>query len=334
MRRRLSLALLLCAALVPFSAPAQTVSGTVRGGAPLSSVAVQVELDGRPLTDVSTDAAGRFSFQFAAATRSTSDVLVSFVKSGFRQASRSLSVGAATARPLDIVLLPLTGEGAIPEDVKKVLDPRRTPEGTGPLMFVPYVLPAGAATGTAAELNLRLRTQLQRLILTHVQSVLPDADTRDVSLTELDVTAAADLERLRTYGEYVNALAMVSGLGIGEGSGTAQTVELASSFVIIPRTQKFEPPVLTIVDIVPASSIGRMSLDQRMSKEWGRATVIALVVRDLKAAQSLAPAERRAALKRVQRYLIDERATVGANEAVSARKLQQLLDQVNEELGP
>lgn len=141
-----------------------------------------------------------------------------------------------------------------------------------------------------------------------------------------------DLERLRAYGEYVNALAMVSGLGIGEGQGTDQTAELASSFVIIPRTETFQPPVLTIVDVVPAASIGRVSLDQRMSRKWGRATVIAIATRDLKAGQALAPPQRRNALKRVPRYLISELADTGAKEALAAAKLNELLDEVNREL--
>ena len=334
MRRRLSRALALCLLHLPLCAPAQTVSGTVLGGgAPLAGAEVRIELDGRALPRVGTDAAGKFSFALGAGTRNTSDLLLSFDKAGFRQENRSLSVADARARPLNISLLPLTGAGAIPDDIRKMLDARRTLQGTGPLMFVPYVLPGTQSAGNQTELNRRLRTQLQRLILTHVQSALPDADTRDLALSALEV-GEADIERLRTYGEYVNALAMVSGLGIGEGSGSAETVELSSSFVIIPRTGKFEPPVLTIVDTVPAAAIGRATLDQRMSKQWGRATVIALAVSDLKAAQSLAGEERRTALQRIQRYLIAERANVGANEALGAQKLEQLFNEVKQELGP
>jgi hypothetical protein len=333
--RRLTFALSLGAALLILfvaSGQAQTVSGMVRERAPLADVAVQAELDGRSLATTTTDAAGRFSFGLGTGVRSTSDVLISFTKSGFRQENRALIVSTATARPLDIVLLPLTGEGAITEAEKKVLDPRRTREGTGPLMFVPYALPAGTTAGSVADLNQRLRNQLQRLILTHVGTALPDADTRGVSLAQLDVTVAADLERLRTYGEYINALAVVSGLGILEGGGTEPTVELASSFVIIPRMQRFEPPVLTIVDVVPASQIGRAVLDQRMSKDWGRATLIALAIRDIKAALPLEAGQRRIALKRVQGYLTTELGSIGAAEVASSRRLQQLLAQVKEEL--
>jgi hypothetical protein len=70
-----------------------------------------------------------------------------------------------------------------------------------------------------------------------------------------------------------------------------------------------------------------------MSKEWGRATVIALAVRDLRAAQSLAGSQKRAALEKTQRFLVAELSDVGANDQLSARKLQQLLGQVRRELG-
>lgn len=327
-RRGLSCAIALCGLLAASAAAAQTVSGTVRSRLPLEGVAVRVELDGRALTTVVSDAGGKFSFQLRPGTRAASDLLLGFDKQGFKPEARLLRAEAA-ARPLDVVLLPLTGVGAIPDDVRQVLDRQRTTVGTGPLMFVPYAVPGNAPPASTNELNLRLHTQLQRLILTHVQAALDDADMRNLALSPLEV-AAADHERMRTYGEYVNALAVIGGTAIGDG---AQTVELSSSFVIIPRAAKFEPPVLMIVDRLPAASLGQHTLDQRMSREWGRATVIALAASQLRAAQSLDGEARRAALKRVQRYVVAERASVGGNETFSARKLKELFDQVKAELG-
>jgi hypothetical protein len=308
---------------------AQTISGVVRAAEPLRDVSVLVEVDGRHLTTVSTGVEGTFSFALAAGTRPSSDLLVSLSKAGFTPATRLMSARDAAARPLEIELLPRTGQGAISAEVKKILEPLVTRVGTGPLMFVPYSLPADGTSGRAGDLNTRLRTQLQRLILTHVQLSVPDADTRDIALTQLDVEAG-DLERLRTYGEFVNALAIVSGLGITDSG----MIELASSFVVIPRAPQFEPPVLTIVDTVPAARIGRVTLDQRMSREWGRATVIALAVRDLKDAQGLSGAKKRAVLQKAERVLVAELSDVGADDQLSARKLQQLLEQVRRELSP
>jgi hypothetical protein len=316
-------------ALLALPAFAQSIAGAVRADAPLQDVVVKVEVNGRALTSVKTDASGRFSFVLAGGTPESSDVLMSFDKPGFVPATRLDSARNAAARAIEIVLLPRTGAGALSDDVRKALEPAVTKSGTGPLTFVPYTLPANAPAGTASELNQRLRQQLQRLILTHVQLSVPDADTRAIALAQLNVEAA-DLERLRTYGEFVNALAVVGGMGIADAS--AGTIELSSSFVVIPRAQQFEPPVLTIVDTVPTASIGRVALDQRMSKEWGRATVIALGVRDLKLAQSMPPPQKRSLLQRTEQFLTAELADVGANDPVSARKLQQLLEQVRREL--
>lgn len=329
MRRRLAAALL--GALLALPAHAQTVRGVVRAAEPLREVSIQVEVNGRHLATLATTTAGEFSFALAPGTAPSSDVLMSFAKAGFAPATRLASARDAAARPLEIELLPRTGQGAISDDVRKILEPAVTRVGTGPLVFVPYRLPAAAALGAAGELNERLRTQLQRLILTHVQLSVTDADTRDVALAQINVEAG-DLERLRTYGEFVNALAVVSGLGIADSG--AQTIELASSFVIIPRATQFEPPVLTIVDTLPAASIGRAALDQRMSREWGRATVIALAVRNLKDAQGLGGEQKRAVLQKTERFLVAELSDVGANDQLSARKLQQLLEQVRRELSP
>ena len=319
--------------LLSLSARAQTVTGVVRDQAPIAGVTIQAELDGHALQAVSSGNDGRFSLQLSGA-RATGDLLLSFTKSGFRQENRILKVGDAPPKPLDIVLLPVVGSGAVTDAERRMLDPHRSLDGIGPLMFVPYSLAGGTAVEHPDDLNLRLRFQLQRLILTHVQSTLPDVDTSGLTLTSADVNAAADLGRLRVFGEYVNALAVVSGLGIVGGTGTAETIEFSSSFVVIPRTAAFVPPVLTITDLVLAASIGRVSLDQKMSREWGRATVIAMAIRDLKGAESLPPTQKTAALQRIKRYLIAERANLGANEALSAAKLKELLDLVSRGAAP
>lgn len=325
------LAAAMFSALLALPANAQTISGVVRATGPLPDVSILVEVNGRPLTTVSTDAGGRFNFSLAPGTGPSSDLLMSFSKPGFGPATRLVSARDAAVRPVEIELLPRTGQGAISEEVRKILEPSITRVGTGPLIFVPYRLPADATLGTVKDINERLRMQLQRLILTHVQLSVLEADTREIALAQINVEAA-DLERLRTYGEFVNALAMVSGLGIAD-SGT-RTIELASSFVIIPRAPQFDPPVLTIVDTVPAASIGRVALDQRMSKEWGRATVIALAVRNLKDAHGLSGEQKRAVLQKTERFLVAELSDVGASDQLSARKLQQLLEQVRRELSP
>jgi len=148
------LVLLVASLIAPWVATAQSIHGQVRSSAPLAGVAVQAELDGHALALITTGVDGRFSLMLTGA-KDSSDLRVSFVKAGFRQENRLLSVGSASAKALDIVLEPLTGSGAISPAEKALWDAHRTSSGDGPLMFVPYALSGGAA-GQASDINARL----------------------------------------------------------------------------------------------------------------------------------------------------------------------------------
>jgi hypothetical protein len=319
---RLLAAALLWSALLP-SLAAQSLTGTVTdAGKPLADVAVVAEADGRGFGTARTDAQGQFAIPLSPA--------VTFSKTGFRGEVRRLDRSAA-GRPLQVGLLAATGLSAISAQDQEKLLPLKTLDGTGPLMFVPYALPGDGSGGQAtAAANQRLRLQLQRLIVTHVQGTVGSAG---VSITALPVDANNDIARLQAIGHFVNALGVVSGMGLDDGSG--QSMELSSSFVIIPRAKLFEPPVLNIIDTVPARKLGLSALDQSFSRMWGRATVLALAARDLKVAEEISGVEaRRAELKRVRAYLVAERSTVGPSDAIGTARLNDLIDRVTRELGP
>lgn len=328
--RLLATAVLWSALLPPLAA--QNLAGTVTtAGKPLADVAVAAEADGRSVGTARTDAQGQFAIALAAAGNAR-DFTVTFGKAGFRGEVRRLDRSAA-GRPLQVTLLAATGPGAISAKDEAELRPLVTPAGTGPLMFVPYALPSSGSSGSSAgdpanDTNRRLRTQLQRLILTHVQGTVGGSG---VSITALPVAADSDIARLQAIGEFVNALGVVSGVGLDDGNG--QSLELSSSFVIIPRASLFDPPVLNIIDTVPARKLGLSALDQSFSRTWGRATVLALAARDLKAAESLSSDARRTELRRVRAYLVTERSSVGAADAVAATRLNELIERVTREVG-
>jgi hypothetical protein len=323
---RLLLSALLSAVLLPPLA-AQNLAGMVTAaGKPLGGVAVAAEADGRSIGNAVTNAQGQFAIPLASAATAR-DFAVNFTLKGFRSEVRRLD-RAAAARPLPISLLAASGPGAISPQDEARLRPLITPAGVGPLMFVPYDLQgADAAQVTAA--NQRLRQQLQRLIVTHVQATV---GVSGVSITPLPVDANNDLTRLQAIGEFVNALGVVSGMGLDDGSG--ESLELSSSFVIIPRANLFEPPVLNIVDTVPVRKLGLASLDQSFSRMWGRATVLALAARDLKAAEVLGGEARRNELRRVRGYLVTERSNVGPGDAIGTTRLNELIERVTREVGP
>jgi hypothetical protein len=328
------LALTAIAATLPGPVDAQTLSGTVvSGSSGRGGVSVVAEADGRPVAQLNTDADGGFKVDFSSYSKAQ-DFTLTFSLQGFRKDVRLLD-RAALARPLRIGLVPMTGPAALPPEDEQKLRAIVTPTGTGPLVFVPYNLPAGDGQADATALNERLRVQLQRLIATHVQIAAPSTGVGDISLTKASVDAGNDFSRLRAVGKFVNALAVVSGIGFGvsDGTGAPKELELASSYVIIPQGDWFEPPLLSIVDTVPADQLGRAVLDQKMSRMWGRATILALAARDLKAAQSLTGEEKRARLQQIQRYVTAERANVGAVDELGAAKLKELVEVVARELG-
>ncbi len=325
--KRLPVAALLWAVLLPHLV-AQTLTGTVgAAGKPLEDAVVAAEANGRGFGNTRTDAQGRFSIPLAPAG-SARDYAVTFGKAGFRDEVRRLDRNAV-GRPLQVILLANSGPSAISAQDEAKLRPLITTSGTGPLMFVPYALPAAGSGVPAADANQRLRVQLQRLIVTHVQSTVGRAE---VSITPLPVDADNDIARLQAIGEFVNALGVVSGMGLGDISG--QSLELSSSFVIIPRPNLFSPPVLNIIDTVPASKIGLSALDQRFSRSWGRATVLALAARDLKATEALSGAARVNELRRVRAYLVSERSSVGPADELGAARLKEVIDRVTQEVGP
>jgi len=321
-------------AILPVRVRAQTLSGTVvSGGSGRGGASVVAEADGRPVAQLKTEADGSFRIDFSPYPNAR-DFTVTVSLQGFRKDVRLLD-RPALGRALQVTLVPMTGPAAIlPEDEQK-LRSLVTPVGTGPLVFIPYDLPTGAGQGDAVALNERLRVQLQRLIVTHVQIAATSTEARDISLTKASVAAGNDLSRMRAVGQFVNALAVVSGtgFGVGDGASASKEMELASSYVIIPQGEWFDPPLLSIVDTVPSDQVGRISLDQKMSRMWGRATILALAARDLKTVQSLKGEERRTLLQRIQRYVIAERANVGAADELGAAKLKELVEIVARELG-
>jgi hypothetical protein len=248
------------------TAAAQSVSGSVTGtGTALPGVSVLIEVNGHRFGETITDDQGLFNVNLGAAANPR-DVQLTFTRKGFVVASHLLQQGVL-GRPLHVVLMPATGPASLsPEEQEKLKT--LLSSGAGPLLFAPYAFPDNVVQTTGVKVNERLREQLQRLILTHVQMAVMEGDTRSVALTPLPLPVPADLQRLR--------------------------------------------------------AMGRM---------WGRATVLALAARDVRAALLLGDrAQREAELKRVRRYLFVERSNIGAQDELGEAKLRQLLDVVDREL--
>jgi len=330
-RMRAVLALWLAGAAL--AAAAQQVSGTVRSSqAPLPGALVQAEVDGTRRSAGTTGADGSFSFDlrtvFGRNIAPTSDLLVHVSLAGFTPEARLSRVAEASAQPLQIVLRPSGGGSVLSQAERDKLAAFVTVGRTGPLMLVPYDLPAMPGD---PNLNERLRSNIERLIVTYVQSVL-GSGSGDLALRLLPVEGQRDIAKLRDLGQHVNALAIVS--GSGERAAGSDTFMVTSTYVIIPQTTSFQPPTVFVDDQIPADKLGRTELHKQLSRLWGRVTVLAMAVRDYNAAPAGPPPARKEALKRIRDYLTDERAGAGPGNTQFLAEINTLIAQIDQEVKP
>lgn len=304
------------------------------GGPPLQGTGVEAELRGNRKTALSTDATGRFEIDlgslFDAGDLRHADALVLFFSmSGYDKATKVMPVEAG--RFPQEVRVPLTQIGAaaaLEDGEKRRLERYRGAPGSLPLYLIPYTLPPmGAAE--PKDLNEQLRANLERVILTHVQAsgvrtsgvlsvkLLPDESIRDV-------------DRMRAYGDYLKALAVITGAGSIEGQAAeAQVVQVASTYVVVPQGQAQAAPVLYVDDEVPASHLASPRLYHHLSKLWGRSTVLALGLREFAEVQARNDRE---SLTRIRGYVQAERANAGPGNEVLVSQLNAFLELVDREL--
>lgn len=329
--RRLALLAGLCAlacAALPSWAQALTASVT-SGSAPLAGVGVTVEFRGdrRPAGASGTD--GRVSINlttlFGRPVPQREGIALSFTKPGFNPVNKTIFIAGA-ANELQVPMLADGSNLALSKVEQDSLKDYRTTTGTGPLMLLPYQLPGIPAGG---QLNEQLRRSLERKIVTHVQSAT-GAAVSGLALRLLPIDGAHDLARMQAYGSYVNALAVVGGSGEKTADGR---LLVSSSYVIIPKTGNFQPPIAFVDDSLAAGDIvDTPSLQKALKSYWGRVTLVAIAIRDINAAPAAPGAERKAALTRVRQYLFAEKTTAGQNNNDYIPQIVELIALLDKEI--
>jgi hypothetical protein len=327
----------LCAWLVAGAAGAEPlVSGSVtaRGGTPLADVQVQVEI--RTVKNAaSSDAQGQFHFDAAALfppgeLRDADRLMLKFSKPDFLPVNKLIRItpGQAPA-PVAVQLDPTGGSAALDAAEKDTLNRYTAAPGSAPLFLIPYSL-TGVAGADPKNVNEMLRANLERVIVTHLQASAVGA-TPAVSLKLLPVSQSGDIDRMRAYGSYLNALGMITGYGnVEPTAGGAGTLGVWSTFLVVPQADAVgAPPVLYVDDEVPADRVLSPRLYTYLSKLWGRSTVLALGVSQFRQARASHDKE---ALKRIRTYLQAERANVGPGDESLVSELNALLAAVDKEL--
>jgi hypothetical protein len=187
-----------------------------------------------------------------------------------------------------------------------------------------------------------LSDNLDRIINTHIQELpvhsgvgnIPPLEA--VSLQYLTYSKAvpqrANTERIRTVGRHINALAIGSGSGERtQGAAAASPhLTLSSKFVIIPVRTSYNPGILFVDDVLPVEKLNSPLLYSHLSEWWGHYTVMAMCLRKFDQAKKI---KDKSSMKEVRAYLLAERRLIGSDEAYKARKINDLIEMINRELG-
>lgn len=314
------------------AAAAPVVTGTIaaRNGTPLADVQVQVEI--RRVQDAgSSDAQGGFKFDAGALfskseLRDGGALMLRFSKPGFSPANKLVRIADQPSITIKVQLDASGGSAALAPAEKQTLDKYAAAPGGAPLFLIPYSLSGVAAD--AKNVNETLRANLERVIVTHLQASAVGSASA-VSLKLLPIEQVSDIERLRSYGSYLNALGMITGYGAVEGESGARSLDVSSTFLVVPQAGASGAPILYVDDALPADSVASPRLYKHLSKLWGRSTVLALGVNQYRVALAASDKE---ALKRVRAYLQAERSGAGPGDEALVSQLSSLIQTIDREL--
>lgn len=316
------------------AAAAPLISGTVtaRNGAPLADVQVQAEIASTQ-TAAPSDPQGRFQFDAgalfsSAELRQAGGLMLKLTKPGFHGVNKLVRFDPGqTPAALTIQLDASGGSAALPPEEKQALEKHVAAPGSSPLYLVPYAL-SGIQSPDPKTINEMLRANLERVIVTHLQAVASGGPP--VSLKLLPVPPGADIDRMRAYGAYLNALAMIGGYGaVASQQGGADVLGVSSTFLVVPQADPLGAAVLYVDDDVPADRVASPRLYQHLSKLWGRSAVLALAAGEFAKARAGRDKE---ALQRIRKYLQAERSGAGPSDELLVAQLNTLIEALDREI--
>jgi hypothetical protein len=310
---------------------------TAIGEHPVEGVGIAVQ----PIQDAAqTDAFGRFEIDLAKVVpnwspgRKSSITLV-FTKTGFENANSLLNCETVDARKcanLTVTLVRTFDDVELDAAMKEGLKPMISRDGLT-LFLLPYDMVRQPDVNQVPDLRTEsLMYGLHSSVNTHLQALVldkgvprpPDIGVKPVK----EKVAATDTEKIKTWGMYLNALAMVGGSGVirrdADGKGIA---DMSSTFTMIPKLQEF-PSVEEVKDNLPVELLNPSELSKQLSTTWGYRTTFALCLAEFKRAKSKGD---RQGLERVRAYLMAERAQLKGNDE-RVGQINEMLNLVDEEL--
>jgi hypothetical protein len=299
-------------------------------GAPLAGVELRAEYRGLQRAAATSDQEGRFRIDavavFATRVKPGEPVMLSVAKPGFVGASKLVRIGDTTEIRIELAA---ASDTALDLAERAKLEALLRAGARGALFLVPYQLPAGAGGLASDQLSERLRANLERAIVTHVQSSGLISTGGRMALVMLPIEPGKDAARLKMYGAQLSALAVISGFGALEEVGGRSQVVMSSTYVVVPQVPSLDSPIIYVDDVLPPEQLGSPRLWERLSKLWGRSTVVALGMREFREAQASGDRER---LQKIRAYLVGERASAGPGNEQFLVQLNALIALVDKEL--
>lgn len=230
---------------------------------------------------------------------------------------------------LEIRLFKPQGTAAISEEQSKKIEKYVSQKGKT-LYLLPYYL---AKADDSLMLQLFAQNLLDSItasLKTTVQAA-PGVEM-DVSiqpLSDISITST-NIEQHHQIGEFLNALAMISGMGelLTDGHGKEE-VYLRSNYVTIPAVERLRPGSVTIKDQFPSQLLNSLQLSAHLNKYWGHHTALAICVQEFH--RAMIPGRNKDQLRTVEKLIIASRSQLSGDNPQLKAQFDKLLDIVIEE---
>jgi len=268
-------------------------------------------------------------------------IVLHFEKSGMRTQDIYQRCDLSEAQRCDVGAVGLVeaeGASSLSNEEKNTLRSHIAARGNT-LFVMPYhVIAAPETSGIDMEL---FRWSLETAINTRIQELEQDLKIQQldellppIGLVSLEPNfEALPLPKQQAIGEFVSALAVISGIGQWKGSSEAsEQVSIQSNFLVMPPASGSHTRLLRVRDAdLPASTVNSIELADNLSPLWGHFALIAVAGRELERATA---ADDQEALKRIRAYLIAERGRLDEEETFKKNDLERLLARVEGAIRP
>jgi hypothetical protein len=264
-------------------AGAAGISGQVKDGSDgVSGVVISAEWrdSGRRVLSTS-DQSGSFSIDLPADVAGSKTVTLFFEKPAYRSETRRLFMttgGLPLPSELEVNLVSDKQSASTKEF--ETFSQAVSREGRT-LFFIPYTLKADNPSEAGGQLNKNLPEGIKFGVLTRLNSI---GYRKTISVDRIDAHIdAANTEKVRILGQYLNALAIVTGRGELRLDASKQRIFDVSSEFVLPAGSGEEATSDSYVeDLISEADLSNPHLGQALNEEWAHRTLIAIADKELR----------------------------------------------------